>query len=233
MSLVVCWKVWDVRNSEVHGETRGFPPDVVSWAKEFLDCYVQAQQPSSLHSSPALPEIWQPPVGDSIKVKKNIKVIVDVTLPGRRDFLVVSLVARDSSGNYICWKRKTMNGRSPLSDGEAMAVLFGVQEAQNHGWRHVVIETDCYPIYVYLAKGHQSLVSFGALLDSCFKMSSSFSLLLFSFTKRSGNSIAHAIATATDYFVARELLFLLSLLIDLRFGFGFKKQRNLVLVNEK
>lgn len=25
VSLVVCWKIWEVRNLEVHGETRGFP----------------------------------------------------------------------------------------------------------------------------------------------------------------------------------------------------------------
>lgn len=34
-SLVVCWKVWDIRNSETYGGSRGFPPDIVEWASNF------------------------------------------------------------------------------------------------------------------------------------------------------------------------------------------------------
>lgn len=134
--------------------------------------------------------IWQPPEADIIKVN------VDVGLPDRMDFLVVSMVTHDSSRNCIWWSVKKIHGHPPPTDGEAMAVLFGIQVARSRGWRRVMIETDCYPIYAYLANGHRTLVSFGAILDSCLELCPLFSSLSFSFIKRSGNSLAHSIATA-------------------------------------
>lgn len=56
---------------------------------------------------------------------------VDVALPVHMDFLVLSMVARYSSGRCIWWKWKKVFGRPPPPDGEAMAVLFGVQEARH------------------------------------------------------------------------------------------------------
>lgn len=78
-----------------------------------------------------LHESWQPPEEGVIKVN------VDVALPVNMDFLVLSMVARDSSGRCIWWKRKQVFGHPSPTDGEAMDVLFGVQEARERAWSRV------------------------------------------------------------------------------------------------
>lgn len=193
VSLVVCWKAWEIRNGEVHRDGRGFPPDLVSWATNFLECYRSAQLNNPSSKTPELPEQWHPPEGDAIKLN------VDVAIPDSSTSFGISLVARDSSGSCIWWGRKVLYGRPQPSDGEAMAVFLGVQVALDRAWRRVIIETDCYPIFYYLThSSSSSLASYGATLDSCLALRPSFISLSFSFVRRSGNSLAHSIATATD-----------------------------------
>lgn len=49
-----------------------------------------------------------------------------------------------------------------------------------HAWRRVWIETDCYSVYCYLVEESRSVVSFGAILNSCFELAYLFSSLSFS-----------------------------------------------------
>lgn len=58
------------------------------------------------------------------------------------------------------------------------------------------LRMDCYPVYQYLINGHRSFFFFGAVLDSCFEFRSKFQVLSFSLIRRTGNHIAHALATA-------------------------------------
>lgn len=153
VSLVVCWKVWDVRNGEVHGGERGFPPDLVAWGSDFLNIYKLAQQRESVIKSPELPTIWQPPGRDAIKIN------VDVGLPSQSNSFFVGMVARDSSGACIWWCRKDISSRPPPSDGEAIAIFHGIKAAVSRIWSRVIIETDCLPVYRYLIDSHSSLVS--------------------------------------------------------------------------
>lgn len=43
VALVICWKVWDIRNKEIHGVEEGFTGDLVVWASEYLESYQRAQ----------------------------------------------------------------------------------------------------------------------------------------------------------------------------------------------
>lgn len=90
----MCWKVWEVRNLEVHGDARGFPPNVVAWATAFLDSYAQAQHMSLSSNSPPLPCTWELPDRDTMKVN------VVVTLPPHSESFFVGMVARDFSRAY-------------------------------------------------------------------------------------------------------------------------------------
>lgn len=189
IGLVVCWKVWKMRNLEFLGEDR--PPDVVAWATAFLDSYKQAQLRNSISTTPALPNTWTP------HNRSNIKVNVDVGLTPNSDSFVVSMVARDCDGRCIWWRRKEILGRPSPSDGEAAAVLFGNQVAMQRSWRRVIIETDCLPVHCYLLQRRSSFESYGAILDSCLELSPYFQYLSFSFVKRSGSTISHALATAS------------------------------------
>lgn len=66
----------------------------------------------------------------------------------------------------------------------------------NRNRQKIVVEIDCLPIFNFLSSESSSLSSFGAISDDCLGYRSSFQFLSFSFVRRSGNSTAHAIATA-------------------------------------
>lgn len=122
-----------------------------------------------------------------------IKLNVDVALPEYADFIRVAMVARDARGVTIWWARREVVVHPQPSEGEAIAVVFGVNQAIQQGWERVTIETDCLPVHFYLL----SRTSGGDFIpDACFVSSIYFRSLLFSFVGRLGNSHAPAIATA-------------------------------------
>lgn len=193
VSLVVCWKIWEGRNMEVHGDNHGFPSDIVAWSKAFQESYCSAQVATIVADAPVISTTWIPPDEGMIKIN------VDVALPERGEEFCTSLVAKTASGECIWWSRQVLMGRPTPTNGDALVVLHGIQEALIRGWRKVVLETVCFLVFNYLNNEHQSLCSFGAaVLDSCLVLRSRFQSLSFSFVRRSGNRIAHTLATSPN-----------------------------------
>lgn len=137
---------------------------------------------------------WRPPEPGVVKIN------VDVALPEGHDFFRIGLVARDSTGKVVWWRVKHIKGRPTPMDGEALAVYHGVLLARDMAWTHVVVETDCYQVFHYLSSSlfSRSFISFGALIDACLVDRSHFVDLSFSFIRRSGNPLAHSLATDLD-----------------------------------
>lgn len=77
------------------------------------------------------------------------------------------MVARDSPSEVIWWARKVIPGRPQPSEGEALAVLHGIQIAAEKAWSQVIVEMDCLPVHRYLTRESCRFVSFGAVLDAC------------------------------------------------------------------
>lgn len=92
---------------------------------------------------------------------------------------------------------KELVGRPPATDGEAVAILHGARVAQQKRWSRVILQTDCLPIFNYLTASPSSFYSYGAILDATLELRSSFHVLSFAFVRRSGNSLAHTIATSS------------------------------------
>lgn len=86
-------------------------------------------------------------------------------------------------------------GRPSPVDGEAMTILNALELAKAKGWSNIVMEWDKLQVINILSAGQSSLATFGAIIESCFSFRSYFISLLFQFVKRSGNSLAHALAT--------------------------------------
>lgn len=57
------------------------------------------------------------------------------------------------------------------------------------------MESDCLQLVTLLASSSRSLASFGAVLDSCLEFVFYFDTLVFTFIRRSGNMLAHRLAT--------------------------------------
>lgn len=62
--MCMCWKLWEWRNLETHGEQRDFPSDVVTWSTDFLAAYRSAQAPNPAVHCPVSGINWKPPKED-------------------------------------------------------------------------------------------------------------------------------------------------------------------------
>lgn len=94
-----------------------------------------------------------------------------------------SMVARDCTGKCIWWSKKRIVGRPKPANGEAMAILLGLQAAISRGWRKVIMESDCLQIITCLSNLSSSLASFGALIDACLELRVYFQTISFSFVR--------------------------------------------------
>lgn len=89
VALVVCWKVWSLRNLEIHDSEHGFPLDVVQWASDYLDSYHSAQCPNRLNRLTLLAQNWVPP--DPGFVKINVYVALPAGSSWWRDMNKVNV----------------------------------------------------------------------------------------------------------------------------------------------
>lgn len=87
VGLIMCWKIWEGRNLEVHGDTRAFPSDLVEWSTAFLEVYSSAQVNAQISSSPENSTDWRP------LEEGTIKINVDVVLPANTVYFRTSMVA--------------------------------------------------------------------------------------------------------------------------------------------
>lgn len=190
LAVVVMWKTWETRNLETHGTKRYAPTDIVTWGQEFLERYWSAQVSIPVSAVPSTPSVWcaSPP--------GFIKINTDASFPVNGSDALVSMVARSNSGECVWWSKKRIIGRPLPVDGEALAFLHGLQIAINHGWRSVIMESDCLQLVNSLSRATSSLASFGAILESCVELFPLFQNISFCYIRRLGNVLAHRLATS-------------------------------------
>lgn len=185
---------------------------MVEWAREYRASFEAAQLGDMDNSGSKLEDTWHPPNPGFIHVN------VDVALPAGQNFFQIGLVARNSDGQVVWWRVKQISGRPNPTDGEAMAVLYGVLLARDKAWSHVIVESDCLPVFRSLQSSYissHSFASFGTLIDACLDEKSSFLDLSFSFVRRSGNSLAILLRPIWSCRVTRAHRYLLDLMNEL------------------
>lgn len=166
---MLCWKIWELSNKEKHDSMEDLPGGCRS----------------------ASPVDWSPPVPGFIKID------VDGALPLGLDFFSelalwhVILLVNVFGGHASSWLvvlRWVMEKLWPFS-----MVRFLLVKNSGLMWP---VKRIVYPSFA-LSRESCSLVPFGALLDACLALHLSFQSLSFSIVKRSGNNLAHVLATAS------------------------------------
>lgn len=106
----------------------------------------------------------------------------------------IGVVIRDNRGLVIASCSKVVHQVLGSSNIEAMAAAWALSFASNLGVRRVVLEGDSMAVITGLREVEKVLVPCGLLLEDAKILSQQFDELLYSHTKREGNSLAHSLA---------------------------------------
>ncbi|XP_012844733.1 PREDICTED: uncharacterized protein LOC105964775 [Erythranthe guttata] len=147
------------------------------------------------------PANWNPPRPGIVKIN------FDAAFPKSKSYYVTSNVARDHRGRCLWWSVNRITGRPRVIDGEAHAALHALSKAKEMGYESIMLEGDNLRVISTLQDNLSSDSSYGALIEESLILSREFDLCTFTFVKRSGNLVAHAIANNYDsgYFEGQTL----------------------------
>ncbi|XP_012852902.1 PREDICTED: uncharacterized protein LOC105972486 [Erythranthe guttata] len=188
LAVVVCWKLWDLRNNIIHGESGFRVDELVPWFKSYLVMFNEARSPTLPLKERSNPIAWQPPPHGVVKVN------YDVAIPPGSNFYLTAMVARNSLGQTIWWSVERIPGIIRPVEGEAHAALKAILKAFCRGWPAVIMEGDCLNIIGALQDEDHSLTSYGAFIEEIKIIAKTFNSCSFSFVKRHCNQLAHFLA---------------------------------------
>ncbi|XP_012857536.1 PREDICTED: uncharacterized protein LOC105976823 [Erythranthe guttata] len=173
LALTIAWRLWGIRNDILHGNDGTSIDDVLSWSQMYLNEFHAARILARNTHTPSLPDAW----------RGWLKINVDAALPPGQQFFIAT---------------RQVHGRPNAEECEAFAALFALQYAKLQGWRSIVVEGDCLTVINALKANVASSAPIGVFVADCFSLISSFDSCDFSFVRRSGNSLAHCLATRFD-----------------------------------
>ncbi|XP_074297533.1 uncharacterized protein LOC141628269 [Silene latifolia] len=130
---------------------------------------------------------WRPAPSGCVKINVDAGV-------KEGEGVSLCLVCRDDRG-AVLW------GISVVQDqvwephvAEAVAVLEGAKEAMRLGYKDIVMESDCAQVIEALNKKQAGRSSFMLVIDEVLCLSVYFNFVVWSFSSRVNNSVAHALA---------------------------------------
>ncbi|XP_074314149.1 uncharacterized protein LOC141649356 [Silene latifolia] len=192
--MLGCWAIWEHRNKvifdakevdpmviirrvgDVVAELEGSEHEVRRGRRRREDC-MGAEEGRG----------WRPPPMGCVKINTDAGVSEGVGVS-------LGLVYRDDRGEVL-W------GVSVVQDqvwephvAEAVAVLEGVKEAKRLGYKDIVMESDCAQVIEALNKKQAGRSSFMLVIDEVLCLSEYFNSVVWSFSSRVNNSVAHALA---------------------------------------
>ncbi|XP_012835792.1 PREDICTED: uncharacterized protein LOC105956483 [Erythranthe guttata] len=192
LAMVICWKAWDSRNREAHGEAGQRGSELRSWSEDYLHIFRAACFEQTITKNPATQVKWTPPPSGIVKIN------FDAAIPPGQAYYRISMVARNSEGTTIWWRVSTIPGNVQAVEGEAHAALAAIQTARSKGWQTIIIEGDCRQLIMALNEDESSLCSFGAFSDDIRSLALSFVSCQFLFVPRICNKLAHGLASSMN-----------------------------------
>lgn len=188
LAVVTIWNIWSYRNGFYHGSLVEDREGIVNRSKAYLKSYASARIGFPIATPLARTATWEPPQ------QPCVKIIFDAAILASGDYQIAA-VGRDFSGVCVGWSIRRFRGSPEPVVAEACAARLALQLAQRHGWTHPLLEGDCLQVVHALQDNHgERLYSFGSIISACFALFPLFTVLNFSFIRRLGNCLAHALA---------------------------------------
>ncbi|XP_031095088.1 uncharacterized protein LOC115999373 [Ipomoea triloba] len=189
---MLCWSIWEARNSVCWNNSRLAPGAVVECALAFYDSWKHANL--TQYGDDFIPQLadpiianWQPPRMGYIKL--NIDVAMD--LYNRR--MGFGWVGRDEGGKVHAVIMERREGLYSVKETEAMGAREALKWLKNKGWDHAILETDAQVVTKAVTSG-VDLSPYGNIIHDIRTLLQSLPNVSFVFAKRSSNIVAHTVA---------------------------------------
>ncbi|XP_074293530.1 uncharacterized protein LOC141620602 [Silene latifolia] len=184
--MVGCWALWERRNKVLFEEEVWRADMVVQRAREVL------WEMSDVVGAMADPGAcvvggWVRPERDKVKINVDAGVKEGVGTSW-------GIVCRDADGRMI-WG-ETIQARVLLHPtlAEAVAILYGLQEAESRGIRRLIVEGDCEVVIEDLKKRRTRRNDIFLIYYDILNLCRRFDDVSFSFVRRGLNKVAHEFA---------------------------------------
>ncbi|XP_074271388.1 uncharacterized protein LOC141595324 [Silene latifolia] len=199
LMMVACWAIWEARNMVVFEGGRAEVSDILRRVWRVMEevegarmdgdkgCCGRSAGVSSVVGKDVGGRDWQAPEVGWVKVNVDAGVKEGIGVG-------VGAVCRDDTGKVL-WS--LAHSRSEVWEphvAEAVVILDGLDEAAKAGHTSVVVESDCSQVIDALRRKKTGQGIFSFVLVDILNICNSFSSIMWSFTSRANNVIAHELA---------------------------------------
>ncbi|XP_074301568.1 uncharacterized protein LOC141632966 [Silene latifolia] len=113
-------------------------------------------------------------------------------------------VCRDGDGRVAWAVSVQAEGVRPVQMAETEAVLLGLKEARRVGMRNVIVESDCLNVVADLQGGKKGRSDIFLIYKEILSLVPSFDSVIFNYTRRDSNKLAHLVAHASPWIIGRR-----------------------------
>lgn len=184
---MIVWMIWKARNEYIFEDTHMSPDFCCIKAKDLLVEYQKACAHAS-RSSQREQSRWNPPPFGELKLNFDAAVNTELGKVG------LGIIARDSGGNVVLTKSKTLVHDWAPGLCEARAALEAITTAKEEGWSKVIVEGDAQVIIRALQQVSKRKGQVQLFIDDAIALYSCFDSISFMFCFRECNYAAHRLA---------------------------------------
>ncbi|XP_074318329.1 uncharacterized protein LOC141655135 [Silene latifolia] len=192
--MVGCWALWEHRNKVIFEAREVDPDSVVKRVRGVMEeieggGYVwrgtRDEEGGGRRENPR--RGWVAPTEGYVKVNADAGVQEGAGVN-------LGMVCRDGRGRVLWGATHVLEQLWESHIAEAVAVLEGIKEARRRGHENIIVESDCLQVIEALRKSSSGRSIFDLVLDDIRSLCFSFNSVIWSFTSRLNNGVAHALA---------------------------------------
>ncbi|XP_074306645.1 uncharacterized protein LOC141641901 [Silene latifolia] len=191
--MVGCWAIWEARNRVVFEGGRALVDQILRRVENVMA--EVAGNGEVMRGSGIVGGVKKgvDNAGSIAPEEGWVKINVDA---GVKDEVGVGVgaVCRDAEGKVLWGLSYNRKEVWEPHVAEVLSVFEGMEEAVRAGHDSIIIESDCSQVVNALKTRNQGRSIFFLVLDDIFRICSSFNVVVWSYTSRVNNTVAHALA---------------------------------------
>ncbi|XP_021742857.1 uncharacterized protein LOC110708937 [Chenopodium quinoa] len=186
----LAWCIWGERNQKVFSDKTTPNPVLLARAirlSEEYGLYSKKVHVSFAKSKTRSKNSWTAPPDGFIKINADASLSED-------GWVGLGVVARDSAGSVAFAATRRSKAWWPPEIAEGKAICMAVRLAKSHGYKDVIIESDCQVLIDRLSKATTFFSDLDNVLEDVLYLSSFFNSCFWAHVKIGGNVAAHHLA---------------------------------------